>query len=270
MGNVFSKNWENLDWSDWIPLDGGYKEFEYITTDPGVYRIRACELDFLIYIGQTGRNLRSRLYSLRRGIFGTNMPYNDPHTAAPNLWAWHQEELFYYEGSVAAVNFSKANRQALEDFFLWKHRVCTGKSTLCNYGRFHSCYVKSKNRSTGFRGYKLSPNERNPSGGPNTKPLFLYGRPDDRDWMKLSWSPTFPLKKFFLQEIPRCKCLYKIINTNTKQILYIGETKNLRNRFRSHLSKNLNGQPIEISYTTLSEDLLDYQRRESEVDSFSI
>lgn len=85
---VFSNNWEALKWSKWIPLDVPNQVFRQITTDPGVYRIRAIELDVLIYIGQTGRNLRERLSDLRRNIYGSIMPYNDPHTASPNLWVW--------------------------------------------------------------------------------------------------------------------------------------------------------------------------------------
>jgi hypothetical protein len=49
--------------------------------------------DDLDYIGQTGMGtmtLGKRLGMLR-GVYGERMPYCDPHTAGPPLWAlWHQ------------------------------------------------------------------------------------------------------------------------------------------------------------------------------------
>jgi hypothetical protein len=53
------------------------------------------------YIGQTGMGtmtIRKRLRMLR-GVYGELMPYRDPHTAGPALWAlYHQTG----EDSVAA------------------------------------------------------------------------------------------------------------------------------------------------------------------------
>jgi hypothetical protein len=264
--NVFSNDWEAFKWTDWISLDTPHEVFRQITTEPGVYRIRAIGLDILVYIGQTGRNLRERLNDLRRNIYGSIMPYNDPHTASPNLWAWYQEEKYNYECSVACVNLSKPHRQAFEDMLLWKHRVGTGQSTMCNYGRFHPHYLKSRDRKSGFRGYKLPPTEQNSSGGPSTVPLHSHGMPHDPNWMGLSWSPVIPLDRTALEKIPRHKGLYKIVSSDKIRILYIGETKNLRNRCRSHQNNDWDDQPVGVSYYSLSEDALDYQLRELEVD----
>ena len=59
----------------------------------GLYRIRRAGRDDLDYIGQTGLRLRDRLAMLR-GIYRDKMPYRDPHTVAPALWAaaaaWRQ------------------------------------------------------------------------------------------------------------------------------------------------------------------------------------
>ncbi|MFC1515553.1 GIY-YIG nuclease family protein [Thermodesulfobacteriota bacterium] len=265
-GKIFSKNWETMKWSKWIPLNAPHKVFRQLTTKPGVYRVRAVELDILVYIGQTGRSLRGRLNALRRNIYGTIMPYNDPHTAAPNLWAWYQENKYQYECSVASVILSKPNRQALEDMLLWQHRILTGKSTLCNYGRFHHRYIKSRNSATGFRGYKLPANEYNTSGGRSTAPLNPLGMPHGSFWMELSWSPAVPLDRISLRKIPSDKGLYKIVNSDKNRILYVGETKNLRDRCRSHLNKDWNGKPTGVSYFTLNEELFDYQVRELEAD----
>ena len=50
----------------------------------------------LIYIGQTGRSLRERTMTLRNhsGRDRNNPPWNDPHTAAPALWAFRIENGF--------------------------------------------------------------------------------------------------------------------------------------------------------------------------------
>ena len=50
----------------------------------GLYRVRAVDDALLAYVGQTGRSLRERVSALR-GAFGREMPYRDPHTAAPAL-----------------------------------------------------------------------------------------------------------------------------------------------------------------------------------------
>jgi hypothetical protein len=64
------------------------------------------------------------------------MPFNDPHTAAPNLWAWRQEEHWAYECSAATFLKSRLERKAMECFLLWKYRLEKGESTLSNHGRF--------------------------------------------------------------------------------------------------------------------------------------
>jgi hypothetical protein len=45
----------------------------------------------LVYIGQTGVRLPTRLGQLT-GVYGNQMPYGDPHTAAPALWALHHRD----------------------------------------------------------------------------------------------------------------------------------------------------------------------------------
>jgi hypothetical protein len=54
---------------------------------PGLYRVRRTGREELDYISQTGMSLRKRLGMLRRGVLGEQMPYRDPHTAGPVLWA---------------------------------------------------------------------------------------------------------------------------------------------------------------------------------------
>ena len=81
----FSHSWCNLSWTPWIPFSTQSSEFQIIPKEPGLYRIRPVNEQFLMYIGQTGRSLRERLNDLRRNTVKEIMPFNDPHTAAPSL-----------------------------------------------------------------------------------------------------------------------------------------------------------------------------------------
>lgn len=75
-----------LQWSPWVSFDAA--SFSAIQAGPGVYRVRVVGHHALAYIGQTGRDLRSRLRDLRRNTVSELMPFNaPPHTAAPSLWA---------------------------------------------------------------------------------------------------------------------------------------------------------------------------------------
>jgi len=168
--DIFNKNWCELDWTEWMPSKN-YKETSKIPPkNPGFYRVKADKYKHLIYIGQTGRNLRDRLRFLVQNTYKKDMPYTDPHTAAPNLWVYRIENKFEYEVSVFSKDLDYPNRQAFEDMLLWIHRTISSESTLCNYGRFHPRYIKSRSSSTGFRGRKLEEEEPdNPAGGPSIK-----------------------------------------------------------------------------------------------------
>jgi hypothetical protein len=82
------------------------------------------------------------------------MPFNDPHTYAPLLWAWRDAEGYQFECSAARVDLDTRNRLGLEAWLLWQHRLEHG-STLCNFGRFHPHYVNSSDRKTQRRGGRL-------------------------------------------------------------------------------------------------------------------
>ena len=87
----FTADWCQLSWTSWIAFSHP-SSFIQLPSAAGLYRIRAVGIGELFYIGQTGRNLRERLGDLRRNTMQTQMPFNDPHTAAPSLWAWRDAE----------------------------------------------------------------------------------------------------------------------------------------------------------------------------------
>jgi hypothetical protein len=79
----------------------------------GLYRIRRKDGSALEYIGETGRSLRERLGMLA-GVYRATMPYRDPHTAAPALWALRHRDGCDFEASVTAVQGEDPWRKALE------------------------------------------------------------------------------------------------------------------------------------------------------------
>jgi hypothetical protein len=166
--------WCDLCWTEWVSFS---ERFTHLPSSPGIYRVRITGADKIAYLGQTGRSLRERLGGLRHNTLQDIMPFNDPHTAAPSLWAWRDAASVDYECSCAEVHRAKAERHALECHLLWQYRCEAGESTLCNHGRFHARYVKSRNRHSGFGGRRLSPDEPdNPGAGFSREPYSFKGR----------------------------------------------------------------------------------------------
>jgi predicted GIY-YIG superfamily endonuclease len=260
MQSYFNLNWCSLTWTPWINLKANSSERNNIEKKQGVYRVRAKNNPTLIYLGQT-TNLKTRTSSLATNTYSVTMPWNDPHTAAPNLWAWRQDKKWDYEVSVSPTELSTQNREALECYLLWKYRLERGESTLCNHGRFHPDYIKPSNRGEGKPGYKISDNvARNPNGGASQSPLkedfdFL-----SVDWMVLDWSQFSTTES---SSIPNLAGLYRIKDPSNEALNYIGETKNLRNRITQHQTR-FGGKFI--SYYILPEKMMHFQRLELEND----
>ena len=254
-------DWGDRSWTPWIRLDYTRKESGIIPKTSGVYRIRVKDSDFLMYIGQT-RDLKRRLGSLKRHTYSQSMPWNDPHTAAPNLWAWRNEEQWDYECSATTTIMSEPDRMALECYLLWQYRLEKGESTFCNHGRFHRDYFKPSNKTQGRAGRKLDLDEpRNPSWGLSHPPLEPVGTPDSPRWMNLSWSDFEPFPKG-LHSIPQSAGVYRILSTDG-EVEYIGESQKLRERFTTH-TKIFSGDFY--SYESVSQKMPKYQRLDLEND----
>jgi len=265
--SYLERAWCGLTWAPWVGFKSSRREWKTIPEAPGVYRVRPVGQSFLMYIGQTGRGLRERLGELRSNALAVVMPYDDPHTAAPNLWAWKQEENWEYESSAVPTNLPERDRKALECYLLWQYRLERRESTLCNHGRFNEKYLKPSVRKKGRQGRKLFPNEPpNLAGGPSHPPLCLEGDPLDRHWMTLDWGDTVPLTLEELGRTPHCQALYRIVDLTTKDILYLGQTKDLRNRLMSHRPRYKEKESIDFSYYRLPETIRSYQRLELEND----
>ncbi len=269
--DYLSDSWCALPWSEWVPLKNEKNELRRLPTSSGVYRIRPIGKDFLVYIGQTGRSLRERMGQLRVYTRSeSEMPFNDPHTAAPSLWAWKDAEGWEFECSVAPVSFgtlslqdSRQMREGLESYLLWRYRCERGESTTCNFGRFHPRYVKSLSRKSGKRGGSLSNGKMNPSGGPSLPPLNPEGDPTDTTWMGLDWSEPIPLISGCGRSLENKPGIYRIISDG--EIVYIGQSLNLKSRIQSHIQKSWGNTP-KVSVHITNEQIRGYQLHEWEND----
>jgi hypothetical protein len=264
--------WCELPWTTWVSFNN-LRDFIKIPPSPGVYRIRAVSRQELFYIGQTGRNLRDRLRSLRRGTMEGKMPYNDPHTAAPSLWAWRDAEEIDFECSAASVKLAdnseeaKRLRKGLECSLLWQYRLEFGSSTRCDHGRFHPRYIKSGNRKGDLLGYRLPENApSNEAGGPSLPPLKLMSSSFENNWMGLTWSDSNILERANVGKIPFLPGIYRIFDFKTMTLLYIGESMNLHNRLMTHASKSWESSKPLFSYAQFPDNILTYQLLEIEHD----
>ncbi|BCL80991.1 hypothetical protein ccbrp13_34560 [Ktedonobacteria bacterium brp13] len=263
--SFMNETWCNFHWTPWLPLNSSE-----ISTDPGIYRVRAVSGNEIFYIGSTGRNLRERIGDLYRNVMNDpiQMPFSDPHTAAPTLWAWRDATGIDFECSILLLP-SQENLELLVHYFLWQYRLEKGDAALANYGRSHPYYIKSGNRSTGRRGYRLPEGSPNPAGGPDLEPLQLHGTPLDRNWMGLEWSEQYPLTGGNFKNIASSPAAYKVIDTtdtDTEELLFVGSTPNLRKRLQDLKQKNWDYPHPMVAFALQSSDLLHYQLAEMESD----
>lgn len=258
MNEFLKADWCDLNWSGWVPFGCG--DFKTLHGGAGLYRIRLTEHPVLAYIGQTGRDLRQRLGDLRRNALAATMPFSDPHPAAPSLWAWRDAEDYSYECSVAASSIHRRERLAIECWLLWKYRLATGGSTLCNYGHFHPGYIKSKNRSSRLRGGRR---DGDIDHAPSSSPLRLSGSPVGANWMGLDWSGRHSLATVPGGAYP---ALYRVFDAKTERLLSIGETQNFGQRMKSQAQNNWSGRAPVVSYHRLPGDVLKVHLHELESD----
>jgi len=80
-----------ITWVDPVPLEDAVRGTG-VPALPGLYRIGRVALRHWDYIGQTGvgRMNLGRRTAMLRGVYAKQMPYRDPHTAGPGLWALRQ------------------------------------------------------------------------------------------------------------------------------------------------------------------------------------
>lgn len=225
-----SPSWGGLTWSPFVPLSK--LSSHAVPRGGGLYRVRINGQDALAYIGQTSR-LRGRLrYDLARPVLGPDPPWNDPHTAAPALWAYRHEDGLRYAVSYAALDASKRHRRGAEDLLLWRYRTDRGASPLANHGHFHPGYVRPSNKKAGRAMVRRDGGSGN-STTPSAPPLAHEGRlPVAPGWMSLAWSPF--VAPTALASLPTGPALYRIADAAGTSLVYLGQTGRLRQRLRAH------------------------------------
>jgi hypothetical protein len=266
--DYFSPGWCSLSWSPWIPFTATREEFRLIPGEPGLYRIRPTGKDFLMYIGETRRTVHRRLNELRHTLERKDlMPWSDPLTEAPALWAWRDAEGYEYECSAASLDASQGGRRGMKSFLLYRYRQEYGESTLCNTGRFHPRYRRSTTRKEHKRGGRLDENQKdNPAGGPGIPPLPVIGRPGDRDWMGLAWSRRMPLDGENVGSVPSLAGLYLLFDGVLDDIIFIGHSADCAGRLRTHAMKLLDEKNILFSVHIGEKPILPHNLNELEND----
>jgi len=149
----------------------------------------------MLYVGQTGRTLKERLGALK-GVFGEEIPYNDPHTVGPALWAHRIDTGEAFEVSVAVLEVDKADRMGREALEVTKQRIIDGCSPAYNFGRMLCGWVKSSGNNRRLveagkrsRGRRMTAEEL-AAAGPDSSvppPATLEGDVRAADWMGLEW-----------------------------------------------------------------------------------
>jgi hypothetical protein len=231
--------WCDRAWTPFVPF-GSPALTRSLPSDPGLYRVRVAGRDELAYVGQTGRDVKQRAAALARGTLAAEMPWNDPHTAAPKLWSYRHAEGLAYEASGAACALADNDRIGTECYLVWRYRLEAGRSPLCNFGRLHPRYTTARNRGTGVRGRRLDDGEPDNGGGASLPGLVPRGTPGAADWMGLAWSPVAPLTAAAVgASVPAGSAgLYQLVGPSG-DVAYIGQSAGLRARLVTHARSGL-------------------------------
>jgi excinuclease UvrABC nuclease subunit len=84
--------------------------------------------------------------------------------------------------------------------------------------------------------------------------------------MGLEWSPFQPLTLQETREIPKLTGLYRLVSHDDQEVLYIGQSNNMRRRLRAHNRKSTQNLVIDFSFVKLPEIILPHQLNELEND----
>ncbi|WP_455901539.1 GIY-YIG nuclease family protein [Rhodococcus gordoniae] len=229
------------EWSTWIPLLGISRNAA-VPRLPGIYRVRRRDFDGLDYIGQTGRSLRERLGALSR-CHAEQMPYRDPHTAAPALWALRHATGCEFEVSFAATDGDSHTRKGQEALAVGLYRQEFGASPTVQFGRIPEGYRASSSNNARlvaagarFRGdvYDGPPLAEHRLGAPPVGPLTHDTQ--SPSWCGHRWSAWVALSNARYAIPANTSGLYRLRGDYDDALLYIGQGV-LPNRPLAHLAK---------------------------------
>jgi hypothetical protein len=232
-----------LNWSPYHPLEGAGRN-KAIPIEPGLYRIRRVGLTDLDYIGQSGmeRGVRQRLGMLN-GVYGKVMPYRDPHTVGPALWAMRDKEGCEYEASVCPLpDASTPHRKGLECVVIAHHRQEQRQSPTFSFGRMPEGYRMSSHNNARlvalgrrYRGGKTDQVEDSHQAGVAPSGP-LSGPSAGSNWLGLGWSEWLPVSNIGTVGNSGDIGLYRLRTSGGHTLVYVGEGR-IENRIKAHLRK---------------------------------
>lgn len=245
----------------WQPLDGCWLKSR-LPAEPGIYRIRQQGAERLHYVGQTGSGtmVLPKRMAMLKGIYGPEMPYRDPHTVAPALWADLQRTGTDYELSVLPTpGLTTPERKGIEALIIALHRQQHGCSPRMNFGRMPSGYRMSSannaslaQRGLRFRGGMSSAIDA--SHAPGLAPTGpLLGDVHGASWLGLSRSDWWPLEKA-VRMAAATSGLYRIRRRSDAALSYIGEGR-VRHRLLAHMTKGASSTHPQSAYFSEPESL---------------
>jgi len=227
-------------WSAWDELRGAGRN-RRIPSGPGLYRIRRSGGESgLDYIGQTGRSLRGRLGQVN-GLYHAQMPYRDPHTAAPALWALRHRDGCDFEVAVIQVPGTASQRKALEVTAITLYRMDSGRSPTASFGRMPARYrISSGNNArlaAAGRRNRGGPDLAAPAGPASAPVNGLPGAdPASPGWMNWTWNPWTPISQ--ARGSTTGTGLYRVRSSCHAGLVYVGQG-NIALRLRAHAAKAL-------------------------------
>lgn len=259
----------DLGWSEWKLLNAD--SFSGFPKEPGLYRIRhrTENRDHLEYIGESG-DTRRRIQSLSRGVYAEEMPYRDPHTAAPCLWAIRDNV-----GSALEVSYTtptkaedEQHRKGIEAALIALHRRETNRSPTANFGRIIDGYKQSSYsyNDPAYKGGRLESGEDEPNSASGVEPPDWqnWREPLARDWMNLDWSEPYRFEQR-LNADPPDTGVYRIwYEGQDSTLAYIGESSNIASRLYSH--EQTFGENALFAYAERSDLNASHKRQEIETD----
>ena len=222
-------------WLPWIPLEGCWKNSR-VSSETGLYRLRLIGQEHFDYVGQSGVTLPNRLSKLA-SIYGDQMPYGDPHVAAPALWAIRKATGNEFEVSVAPVAGDTSWRKALKAVLVTNHRLTFSRSPTASFGKMPPGYSKSSSASKRMRGGPTDAGyDYHLPGVPLTGPL--HDNLQSLNWCGHSWSRWIA---FDPAAFPAAASvgLYRLRDADKPDLLYVGQGF-VAARLKSHGQKARN------------------------------
>lgn len=233
----------HIQWGEWQPHEGSWID-NRLPNLPGLYRIRRRGRVDLDYIGQTGSGtmtLRKR-QAMLKGIYAPVMPYRDPHTAGPALWALRHATNAKFEVSVAPIEGSTPWRKGMEAVAIALYRQEHGRSPTIEFGRMPAGYRMSSANNARLvaagKRFRGGPHdESDQSHVPGIPPAGPFsGDPVALCWGGHVWSHWSAVMAATADISPGASGLYRLRRTHSPDLLYIGEGK-IATRLMAHLSK---------------------------------